>query len=506
MLAELQEQIEAINTQLASPGLSESEQRELEARLWEALERESDLLNQSKSEQVTEPIPEPVALPIEPDPEPQPDTVRSSPVDYLLELLETDVRLYTAELARLDQRIAEPSFAEFPEAIRARSIRSRDHLAAILDEAKADLSAYLEPVEALETQLEIENADVIEELDQAVDLAVTESALDPREIQIKTLENRIAIVQSKVDEIHAYAYYQTLKAQYMAALDRNDSSKKEAHSKLASFCAGLPESWIGNFERGTPSSSAFLLDGYKEDLAELKQKLAELIDPVQPDLASDFDVLFSEPSLSDIADLKNKAVKIREEIARVLDAAGGADFRHALTPSPEPAVLEPRPLPKPVKVEQIGTVTPTPEQLREAVLEILSHQPGFASINMLRLNLAGAPWCFDVSGDCVNIAVNTLIENGQIACDFTMTGESYRLPKYQSLSTPSEPEPANNEPRCDYCNGHMQAINGNLGQWRCLENIYHSFYVSNGRGVWVDNSGTFDKQITELPSWAKKEG
>lgn len=599
-------------------------------------------------------------------------------------------------------------------------------------------------------------------------------ALDTREIQIKTLENRIAIVQSKVDEIHAFANYQMLKAKYMAALDRNDSGKiKAAHGKLDAFCAELPESWIGNFERGTPSSSAFLLDGYKEDLAELKQKLAALTEPEQPartkptqdqlkqailmflgsgpgfsvsslamnferepflfeinkddlakaanelcdsgricktpkqdgkykidelywikpgasralntgdpepdgtwvtaepDLASDFDVLFNdaEPEqakvslltlaklnykcpfckanadvvdsdekmldivcsierkhyaivkksgiswtnkkivngsgesgqscslamfiyssyedryqtisyveamktaidlrIEDLKDPEYKTVFLKKEdllkdveltreifnrfpdpgyrpwvlaseinnpqMSYLLDyeriilpqladlveptdpASIDAEPELILTPSHEPAVLEPRPLPKPVKVEQIGSVTPTPEQLRDAVLEILSHQPGFATTEMLRLNLNGAPWCFKVdppvyddscSGDS---EFKDFLNQMELAGDiqsylgygFGFYGKFWELP---SLSTPSQPEPVSNEPRCEYCNGHMQPINGNAGQWRCLGNIYHSFYVSNGRGVWVNNSGDFDKQITALPSWAKKEG
>lgn len=269
-------------------------------------------------------------------------------------------------------------------------------------------------------------------------------------------------------------------------------------------------------------------------LAEKNQQLQSekaVIESELSDLERQLDQIFSGGynEFSDIEAAKiQREIEVRQRCRREIMAhfespdsivpawAKWQDRIDELTPLPEPEVLEPvkpakpKPAVKPVKVDLIGSVSPTRGQLSKAVLEILSRDPHFANREMLDLSLPGAPWLFDVNTphtrEMLTSVLEGLIDNRVIVSSFTMNGEMYRLPKFQDLSTPSEPEPASNEPRCDYCNGDMQAINGNPGQWRCLGNSYHSFYVSNGRGVWVDNSGTFDKQITDLPSWAKKEG
>lgn len=218
---------------------------------------------------------------------------------------------------------------------------------------------------------------------------------------------------------------------------------------------------------------------------------------------------------------RTRAKKAKAESVSLADLADRAGDIPVLTPSPEQEVLEPEPVKpakknaakpavKPVKADQIGSVTPTLGQLSEAVLEILSRDPHFASREMLDLALPGAHWLFNTDTDdtreMLTGVLSGLMDNGVIEFFSTENGLFLRL---ATLSTPKHSgrlEIVLKDPVCIYCGTNMQTINGNLGQWRCLHSVMHSFYVSNGRGVWVDNSGTFDKQITELPSWAKKEG
>lgn len=412
-------------------------------------------------------------------------------------------------------------------------------------------SAEPEPESTQVVSVADELADLQAKVSQAKALAEKNTQLQAEKAVI---ESELSDLERQLEQIFAGGYNEFADieaAKIQREIEVRQRCKREimAHFESPESIVPAWAKWQDRIDELTPSPEPEVLEpepvnpkpAVKQKLKKAIVKILKTSDPRRANIEQLNSALNSDPWLFDAqADfIQDQLDELLSEglIESVESNSGTVWFLPALPAPRKPKAppekwvpswhREEKPAVKTVKVDQIGTVTPTPEQLRDAVLEILGREPGFASREMLDLSLPGAPWLFDVNTpntrEMLTGVLSGLMDNGVIEFFSTENGLFLRL---ATLSTPSEPQPVKADliatlpvpslnqrleivlksPACIYCGTHMQPINGNDTQWRCLGNIYHSFYVSNGRGVWVDNSGTFDKQITDVPSWARKEG